>query len=72
MVELGAERRARLVVRVAGVVEAPQRVVQAVFVYGYQDNNANTADPENDYGLVDYSGNAKPSLSTFKTQLTLS
>ena len=46
--------------------------MQAVFVYGYQDNNANTADPENDYGLVDYSGNAKPSLSTFKTQLTLS
>jgi polysaccharide biosynthesis protein PslG len=46
--------------------------VQAVFLYGYQDNNANTADPENDYGLVDYGGNAKPSLSTFKTQLTLS
>ncbi len=46
--------------------------VQAIFLYGYQDNNANTADPENDYGLVDYNGNPKPALSVFKTQLTIS
>jgi hypothetical protein len=40
--------------------------VRGVFVYGYQDNNANTADPENDYGLVDYSGNPKPALAVFR------
>ena len=40
--------------------------VRAVFVYGYQDNNPNTADPENDYGLVDYNGTPKPALAVFK------
>jgi hypothetical protein len=40
--------------------------VRGVFVYGYQDNNANTADPENDYGLVDYNGNPKPALAVFR------
>ncbi len=43
--------------------------VQAVFVYCYQDNGSNSSDPENDYGLVDYSGNAKPALSVFEAQL---
>jgi len=42
--------------------------VAAVFVYCYQDNGSNSADPENDYGLVDYNGNAKAALSVFKTQ----
>ena len=40
--------------------------VRAVFVYGYQDNNANTADPENDYGLVDFNGTPKPALAVFR------
>ena len=40
--------------------------VRAVFVYGFQDNNPNTADPENDYGLVDYNGTPKPALAVFK------
>jgi polysaccharide biosynthesis protein PslG len=40
--------------------------VRAVFVYGFQDNNPNTADPENDYGLVDYNGNPKPALAVFR------
>ena len=42
--------------------------VAAVFVYCYQDNGSNSADPENDYGLVDYNGNAKAALSVYKTQ----
>ncbi len=41
--------------------------VQAVFVYGYQDNGPNSSDPENDYGLVYYNGVAKPALSVFRT-----
>ena len=40
--------------------------VQAVFVYGYQDNGPDSSDPENDYGLVYYNGIAKPALNVFK------
>jgi hypothetical protein len=43
--------------------------VQAVFLYGYQDNNPNTADPENDYGLVYHDGSPKPALSVFRANL---
>jgi hypothetical protein len=43
--------------------------VQAVFFYGYQDNNPNTADPENDYGLVTHDGTAKPALQVFKANM---
>ncbi|MFL5832092.1 MAG: beta-galactosidase [Solirubrobacteraceae bacterium] len=43
--------------------------VQAVFFYGYQDNNTNTADPENDYGLVYHDGSPKPALSVFRANL---
>jgi hypothetical protein len=45
--------------------------VQGIFVYGYQDNGQNSADPDNDYGLVTWSGAAKPSLAVFKDQLAL-
>ena len=45
--------------------------VQAVFVYCYQDNNSNTADPENDYGLINYNGTPKAALSIFKTQTAM-
>jgi polysaccharide biosynthesis protein PslG len=45
--------------------------VQAVFIYGYQDNDPNSADPENDYGIVANDGTPKPALSVFKTQLAL-
>ncbi|MFL5832093.1 MAG: beta-galactosidase [Solirubrobacteraceae bacterium] len=45
--------------------------VQGIFVYGYQDNGQNSADPDNDYGLVTWSGAAKPSLAVFKNQLAL-
>ncbi len=45
--------------------------VRAVFVYCFQDNNSNSADPENDYGLVDYNGNTKPALSVFKAQTAM-
>jgi hypothetical protein len=40
--------------------------VRALFIYGFQDNNANTADPEDDYGLVDFGGTPKPALSVFR------
>ena len=40
--------------------------VRGLFIYGYQDNNAGTADPENDYGLVDFGGTPKPALSVFR------
>ena len=42
--------------------------VQAIFLYGYQDNNANTADPENDYGLVNHDGTPKPALKRVQGQ----
>lgn len=41
--------------------------VRGLFIYGYQDNNANTADPENDYGLVDFAGTPKPALAVFRS-----
>ena len=45
--------------------------VQSLFVYCYQDNypDPTGTNPESDYGLVDYSGNAKPALSVFESQL---
>ena len=45
-----------------------QSYVQAIFVYGCQDNGSDSSNPENDYGLVDYNGNAKPALSVFEAQ----
>jgi polysaccharide biosynthesis protein PslG len=45
--------------------------VEAVFVYGYQDNGSNSADPENDYGIVHYNGTPKAALDIFKTQTAL-
>ena len=42
--------------------------VQAVFVYDYQDNASNSADTENDYGLVYYNGTPKAALNVFKAQ----
>ena len=45
--------------------------VQAVFVYDYQDNNSNSTDPENDYGLINYNGTPKAALTIFKTQTAM-
>jgi hypothetical protein len=45
--------------------------VQAVFVYDYQDNNPDSTNPENDYGLVHNDGTPKQALAVFNSQVAL-